>query len=302
MCNNYIKYSRDLHNHPVFKSFSYDYRHIFLTILINAAFKPISLNDHGVIIDLQPGQLMTTIRDLVRLCDEPTIDRSKVARALSMFEKCQFSRQETRHKKTIITITLSNVYEKQKNEIETTIETKSRQDRDKIETEKKNEKNDKNDIEIKEKIKKEKISKIKFRDFVELTQEEHDKTKELYKEKFEEALDYLDSYKGSSGKKYDSDFHAMKKNGWLYNKIIKESISDNKKNIKSSFQGNIDWARETIKKYAENSQNELNIGDFGLTFIPKIGQSQPVTVKFNDNGFKDQVENLLKKNGYRKIA
>src|SRR6185312_3633293 len=46
--------------------------------------------------------------------------------------------------KTIITITLSNIYDKRKNENETTIETKSRQDRDKIETQKKNDKNDKN--------------------------------------------------------------------------------------------------------------------------------------------------------------
>ena len=144
MCNNFVKYSRDLHNDPIFKSFSYDYRHIFLTILVNAAFKPMSLNDHGVVIDIQPGQLMTTLVDLVRLCDEPTVNKSKVERALACFEKFQFSRHETRHRKTIITITLSNIYEKQKNEVETTIETKTRQDRDKIETQKKNEKNDKN--------------------------------------------------------------------------------------------------------------------------------------------------------------
>ena len=128
--NTYIKYTRSLHTNPVFKGMSFEYRHIFITILVNMAFKPIQMNDHGNLIDLKPGQYMTTIRELTKLCDEKEIDKSKVERALNMFEKVGFSRQETRHRKTIITITESSICESLKKQIETKIETKSRQDRD----------------------------------------------------------------------------------------------------------------------------------------------------------------------------
>lgn len=138
--NTFIKYTRSLHTNKIFKSLSFEYRHIFMTILVNMAFKPIQLNDHGVLIDLKPGQFMTTIRELVKLCDEKGIDRSKVERALTMFEKVGFSRQETRHRKTIITIKESSICESLNCEVETINETKSRQDRDKIETQKKKDK------------------------------------------------------------------------------------------------------------------------------------------------------------------
>ena len=62
-------------------------------------------------------------------------------------------------------------------------------------------------------------SKIKFRDLVELTQDEYDSL--LAKNGLEFLnlmLDALDAYKGSSGKKYDSDFHTMKQGGWVVNR------------------------------------------------------------------------------------
>ncbi len=127
--NTFIKYTRSLHTNPLFKGMSFEYRHIYMTILVNMAFKPIQLNDHGVIIELKSGQLMTTVRGLVKLCDEKSIDLPKVQRALRMFENMGFSTQETIHRKTIITITESSICESLKNKIDTRNDTKSIQDR-----------------------------------------------------------------------------------------------------------------------------------------------------------------------------
>ena len=127
--NTFIKYTRSLHTNLIFKSMSLEYRHIFMTILVNMAFKPLQLNDHGKLIDLQPGQLMITIRGLVKLCDEKSIDLPKVQRALKMFESIGFSRQETIHRKTIITVTESSICESIKPKDDTIFDTRSIQDR-----------------------------------------------------------------------------------------------------------------------------------------------------------------------------
>jgi len=81
-------------------------------------------------------------------------------------------------------------------------------------------------------------SKIKFREFVELTQSEFDSLLAKNGEEFLNLmLDVLDAYKGSSGKKYDSDFHTMKQGGWVVNRV-KEDLQKQKlaheKNIRPS--------------------------------------------------------------------
>lgn len=66
-------------------------------------------------------------------------------------------------------------------------------------------------------------SKIKFREFVELTQEEHDTLLGKHgPEVLNLMLDKLNSYKGSSGKKYSSDYHTMKEGGWVIIQVRKE--------------------------------------------------------------------------------
>lgn len=128
--NSYIKYTRSLHTNPIFKSMSFQYRHIYLTILVNMAYKPIQLNDHGVLINLKPGQFMTTVRELVKLCDEKSIKKGTVERALIMFEKVGFSGQETGHTKTIITVTEPSICDSLKNKNGTSFGTKTGQERD----------------------------------------------------------------------------------------------------------------------------------------------------------------------------
>lgn len=105
----FIKLPRSLLDDPNWKNLPYTYRHVFLTILANMVFKPTIMDDFGVLIHLRPGQLLITERRLVKLCDEPDIDRSLVHRALVKFKTCHFSDQTSNHKKTIITITRKDI-------------------------------------------------------------------------------------------------------------------------------------------------------------------------------------------------
>ncbi len=66
-------------------------------------------------------------------------------------------------------------------------------------------------------------SKIKFRELVELTQAEYDSLLAKNGQEFLNLmLDVLNAYKGSSGKKYDSDFHTMNQGGWVVNRVKKD--------------------------------------------------------------------------------
>lgn len=144
----YIKYTRELHTNPQYKSLSYQYRHIFVTILVYMAFRPVRMNDHGKMIDLLPGQMMTTLKEIVRLCDEEDIDKSKVQRALILFEKIGLTRQETIHTKTVVTITESSICRSLNYPIDTRFDTGSIQENSKIaRIEKFQDENDENELE-----------------------------------------------------------------------------------------------------------------------------------------------------------
>lgn len=68
-------------------------------------------------------------------------------------------------------------------------------------------------------------SKINFRENVSLTQNELDSLLVKHGQEFlDRMLDALDSYKGSTGKSYKSDFHTMKEGGWVIERVKKELL------------------------------------------------------------------------------
>lgn len=70
--------------------------------------------------------------------------------------------------------------------------------------------------------KKEKPPKIKYAEFVTMTQEEHDKLVSEYgQEKTDRMITVLDNYKGSKGKSYKNDYRAIL--SWVVDKIEEES-------------------------------------------------------------------------------
>ena len=151
--------------------------------------------------------------------------------------------------------------------------------------------------EKKKKIKKEKVEKIKFRDSVELTQEEHDKLlAEHGKEKFDQMLDKLNSYKASHGKQYDSDYHTMINGGWVRREIEKE-LQQGKIQAPVSAR---EYALQIQKEY-ESPYAYIEISYKAFEIIPTQGaDAHPIIIPFNENGFKDQIINALQKKNFRK--
>jgi hypothetical protein len=111
MKNGYIRIPRSLLQDPLWICLPLTYRHVYLTILENMAFAPTTQDDFGVLVHLNPGQLLTTERDLVDLCRLKEIDRSLVRRSLVKFLIIGFSTQTSAHRKTIITITRDDILE-----------------------------------------------------------------------------------------------------------------------------------------------------------------------------------------------
>jgi len=77
-----------------------------------------------------------------------------------------------------------------------------------------------------------KITKIKFAEFVSLTEEEHKKLiKEHGIEKVDEMIKVLDNYKGASGKSYKSDYRAILQ--WVVDRV--KTKPGTKQNAQSVF-------------------------------------------------------------------
>lgn len=126
MNQGYIRIPRSLLRDPLWLGLPSTYQRVYLTILENVVYKDTTQNAFGKLIHLKPGQMLTTIRRLVILCECREIDRNIVDRSLKRFFELGFSRQDSRHGKTVITITRDDICEL----CETRFETRSRQDRD----------------------------------------------------------------------------------------------------------------------------------------------------------------------------
>lgn len=139
----YIKLPRCLLDDPLWIDLSLEDQHVFLILLQHVCYKPRKFDDHGHLIELNPGQICITERDLVKLCNKK-MTRIKVQRSLVRLRLCRFMSQEVRHKKSIITITHSSTYELINNIFEPTNEPNLSQTRAKLEPETNKEKKDNN--------------------------------------------------------------------------------------------------------------------------------------------------------------
>lgn len=95
-------------------------------------------------------------------------------------------------------------------------------------------------------------SKIKFREHVELTQAEHDSLLAKHGQEFlNRMLNSLESYKGSTGKVYKSDFHTMKDGGWVIERVKKELLTQ-KAAYEKPFQSTQGSPKPTQPKFQAN--------------------------------------------------
>jgi len=139
MDEGFIKIPRSFLRDPLWRDLTPTYKCIFLTLLELAVYKPTKFDDAGNIVDLTPGQVCISIRQLAKLCGHG-ISKNDIERALTKFLKYEFVRQEVRHFKSVITICFLESYEQEKNQSETGKETSLRQFRDSFETQKKKDK------------------------------------------------------------------------------------------------------------------------------------------------------------------
>ena len=106
------------------------------------------------------------------------------------------------------------------------------------------------------KNKKEQEEKIHFAEFVSMTNAEYEKLVSTYGKDFaDQCIIILDNYKGSSGKKYKSDYRAIL--NWVVDKVNEnKSKKQNKKNEKVSFEQREYSGIDLRKLYANGGQNE----------------------------------------------
>jgi len=137
----FLKFPRSFYDDPIWQSFSLEYRSIFMTILVNCAWKDTIQDDHGEPVLVKAGQSLLTQRQIISESFPATTDvkllakyKSVCHRAIERFAKCGFSNHETNHKKTLHTILREDLLEA----FEPNFEPKTNQERTKLEPQKKN--------------------------------------------------------------------------------------------------------------------------------------------------------------------
>ena len=110
-----------LQKDSAWKNYSLKYRALFQFILSECVYKLYEYNLNGMILNLKPGQMITTIRELTEKFNltvkfkEDKLTKTTTARALDRFMCDKFVGhipvQNAGHEKTLLTITNSRVYE-----------------------------------------------------------------------------------------------------------------------------------------------------------------------------------------------
>ncbi len=131
--------------------------------------------------------------------------------------------------------------------------------------------------------------KIKFCEFVSLSQEEYNKLQEKHGLKtLDEMLNILNSYKGSSGKIYKSDYHTLSEGGWVLGALKRSQTPITTK------ASNHDQIVQHFKHGEFYNNAECHINEESISFTRGMKHEQ---LKFKENGFFDQFENMLRKFG-----
>lgn len=129
----YFSLPRSFTRDPLWLDMPLAYQHVFLVILDHACWQDQLFDDHGMMIQLKPGQLCTTVRDLAKKCGKG-ITYMIVHRAIEKLGMYRFLRQEVQHIKSVLSITDKRVYDLIVKSYETGCATGLKQDCNRIET------------------------------------------------------------------------------------------------------------------------------------------------------------------------
>lgn len=131
----YFIIPRSVADDPRYQGARLKYQKVLFIILKHAAFAPTT---HAIGVDVIPiaiGQFCIAERQLVELCNkgvkfkEDLVDRNIVTRAVQFWARCQYLSQQVIHGKTLLTLTIPEIYNREKTTSEPTSETKPSQNR-----------------------------------------------------------------------------------------------------------------------------------------------------------------------------
>lgn len=251
----FIKIPRALLQDPVFLQASPVYRTILFWWMEHAryAHQEKQFDDNGTSLTLSPGECAFSIRQLQNsinqdLKENPNwkakdlVGKTQIEYAIKYFCGHNYTRQSTRHKKTVITFTFPWVYEIFVNGYKTTCKTRLGEvssERTRHVQDTKKEGKDIKKILSKESIKKtappfslssssKSLSQKKpLRPHVLVSENELAHLRAIYTpQELEYALDFLNDKIEAKGYKYKSHAAVMKKTGWVY-KHVKQEFTQN---------------------------------------------------------------------------
>lgn len=213
----WIKLHRKTFENPIIMK-DKDYLTVWIYLLLHATHTEYDTIFKGKRITLQKGQLITGRKTISEKLD---ISESKVQRILKTFENEHQIEQLTNSQNRLISILNWELYQQTEQQDEQQVNNERTTSEQRVNTNKndnnvKNIKNEKNGIN--NNSKKNQEQKKHFADFVTMTNVEYEKLVNTYGKKFtDQCIEVLDNYKGSTGKKYISDYRAIL--SWVVNKV-----------------------------------------------------------------------------------
>lgn len=220
----WIKLHRKMLDNPIITKDS-DYLSVWIYLLLNTTHKEYDVLFKGKRTTLKKGQLLTGRKSI---SEKLKINENKVQRILKTLESEHQIEQQSSNKNRLITIVSWDKYQEDEQQIEQQLNNKRTTSEQQVNTNK-NVKNIKNDKNVKEK---EEEKKIHFAEFVSMTNAEYEKLVSTYGKDFaDQCINILDNYKGSSGKKYKSDYRAIL--NWVIDRVKEQR---NKQTSKSNYE------------------------------------------------------------------
>lgn len=116
-------------------------------------------------------------------------------------------------------------------------------------------------------------SRTQFREHVSLSEDEHAKLLADYGDiKLNQMLDTLDAYKGSTGKRYKSDYHTLLPAGWVHKRyledkdVVKPGVAKHRQGSKLAFETTKDtWKPPEAKAKERTPEEKARIAkEFGV--------------------------------------
>jgi len=193
----YFKLWRELYTKPIWLNSTAEQKVVLMTVMAMANFRPNKWEWQGKQFELKEGQFITSLDSLVKECGSGVTIR-KVRTALKRFEILEFLTNESTKTGRLITVGNWELYQGSGVDGDKALDkevTKTRQRGDKQVTPKEEGKEGK------------KVKKNIYAEFVTMNDEEYQKLLLEFEEVgTKERIEKLNLYKGSTGKKYSSDY------------------------------------------------------------------------------------------------